>query len=213
MAAGGFPFALKNSYLCFKPEPVSLELPIISASLLNEFPVFLEGSDMASRRVYLTTRYHQTSPLPHSASFLPKHNQLIRSTREMRLVCKALKATFGKSQRPIISGKPTETPYYMGHRGMAKFPRGSTWPTRLILERDKPLEAIQSMPLIIVGNNQCDSVCYTAQSHSVQSRYTSSLLTTHFSKAPKSLLYLAFMYRFNAYHARRILSTFKSEPL
>lgn len=138
-SGGVFPLRSKIHTSVSKPEPVSLELPISSASLLNEFPVSLEGSDMGSRRVYLTTRYHQTSPLPHSASFLPKHNQLIRSTREMRLVCKALKATFGKSQRPIISGKPTGTPYYMGHRGMAKFPRGSTWPTRLILERDKPL--------------------------------------------------------------------------
>lgn len=99
--------------------------------------IFLGGSKAIwyHGEQYLTTRYHQTSPLPHSASFLPKHNQLIRSTREMRLVCKALKATFGKSQRPIISGKPAGTPYCMGDRGMARFPRGSTWLTRLILER------------------------------------------------------------------------------
>lgn len=124
----------------------------------------LEGSKVIwlHGEQYLTTGYHQTSPLPHSASFLPKHNQLIRSTREMRLVCKALKATFGKSQRPIISGKPTETPYCMGHRGMARFPRGSTWPTRLILERVtnrfRQSQSIQSMPmlLIIVGTKQLD---------------------------------------------------------
>ena len=128
--------------------------------------IFLEGSKAIwfHGEQYLTTRYHQTSPLPHSASFLPKHNQLIRSTREMRLVCKALKATFGKSQRPIISGKPTGTPYCMGHRGMARFPRGSTWPTRLILERlTNRFRQSQStkihllcmpMLLIIVGNKQ-----------------------------------------------------------
>ena len=126
---------------------------------------------------YLTTRYHQTSPLPHSASFLPKHNQLIRSTREMRLVCKALKATFGKSQRPIISGKPTGTPYCMGHRGMAKFPRGSTWPTWLILERVTNRFRQSRVPkyaydhLSSLGKKQLDLVCYAAQSYLLQRRY------------------------------------------
>ena len=128
---------------------------MLHSSTNSLFP--LKAAIWLHGRVYLTTRYHQTSPLPHSASFLPKHNQLIRSTREMRLVCKALKATFGKSQRPIISGKPTETPYCMGHRAMAKFPRGSTWPprrdSRTVTNRFRQSRAIQSMPLINVRDN------------------------------------------------------------
>ena len=74
--SGGFAFVLKNSYLCFKPEPVSLELPIISASLLNEFPVSLEGSDMASRSTE-SVPYNQISPDQPSTSqrFLPPKAQ------------------------------------------------------------------------------------------------------------------------------------------
>ncbi len=177
---------------------------------------------MASCRVYLTTGYHQTSPLPHSASFLPKHNQLNRSTREMRLVCKALKATFGKSQRPIISGKPTGTPYCMGHRGMAKFPRGSTWPTRLSLERDKtalrPSRVCQSMPEYATPpcREQLNSLCYAAQGYLVQSSYsirTYLLLTTLHTFPRLLMVYSSIHVSFYAYDAPRVLSTFKIKPL